>query len=119
TDSARHPPVLVRGGTGRRGWPCPATGAAGHGCIRAATRPPRPARPRSRRTARRRGGSRFAGSGASARPCRWWSASTAWPAALDPIAAVPLEQHLGGPGLAEPAGEHLPVVGQHLIRDPV
>ena len=39
---------------------------------------------------------------------------------LDPVlAADPLEQHLRGPGLAEPAGEHLAVIGQHLIGDAV
>jgi hypothetical protein len=35
------------------------------------------------------------------------------------LAADPLEQHLRGAGLAEPAGEHLAVVGQHLIGDAI
>jgi len=35
------------------------------------------------------------------------------------LPADPLEQHFGGSGLGEPAGELLPVVGQHLRRDPV
>ena len=39
----------------------------------------------------------------------------------DPVLPTdPVEQHLHPhPGLVEPAGEHLPVVGQHLLGHPV
>ena len=74
--------AVVRGGTGRRGWPCPATGAAGHRCIRAR-------QASTAAWASSIGGERpslveeigLQGLVPAARPSRWWSASRAWSAA--------------------------------------